>query len=69
MIDPDNREDGFYWISIDGQEVEVAQWQAEWGYWLVAGSGTPVSDERSIRLVVLSDLLRPPAIPARQAAE
>jgi hypothetical protein len=59
MVDPDHREDGFYWISIDGQEVEVAHWQAEWGQWLVAGSGTPLSDDLAARVVV-----PPPASPA-----
>lgn len=69
MTDPDDREAGFYWISIDGQEVEVAQWLAEWSHWLVAGSGTPLSDEVSASVVVLSDLLPPPVIPAsRQVA-
>jgi hypothetical protein len=29
MTNLDDRESGFYWISIGGQEVEVAQWQAE----------------------------------------
>jgi hypothetical protein len=29
MTNLDDREPGFYWISIGGQEVEVAQWQAE----------------------------------------
>jgi hypothetical protein len=69
MISLDDRETGFYWISIDGLEVEVAQWQAEWSQWLVAGSGTPLSDELATRLTVLSDMLPPPAIPAsRQVA-
>ena len=35
MTDPDNRETGFYWICIGGQEPEIAQWQAEWDQWLV----------------------------------
>ncbi len=43
MSDPDHREAGFYWICIDGQEAEVAQWQAEWEQWLVAGSAKPLS--------------------------
>jgi hypothetical protein len=70
MTDLDDREAGFYWISIGGQEAEVAQWQTEWGRWLVTGSGTPLSDEVSAHVVMLSDLLRPPAIlESRQAAE
>ena len=69
MTDPDDRADGFYWISIDGQEVEVAQWQTEWSRWLVAGSGMPLSDEWSTRVMVLSKRLPPPAVPvSRQAA-
>ena len=44
MADPDDRDAGFYWISIDGQEVEVAQWQSEWSRWLVTGSTQPLSD-------------------------
>jgi hypothetical protein len=69
MTNLDDREAGFYWISIGGQEVEVAQWQAEWNQWLVAGSGQPLPDELSALVTVLSDLLPPPTIPAsRQAA-
>ena len=66
MLDQDDRAAGFYWICIDGQEAEVAQWQAEWGRWLVAGSGKPLSDERASRVIVLSDCLPVPAIPAFQ---
>jgi hypothetical protein len=61
MPDPD-LEDGFYWISIDGQEAEVAQWQIEWSQWLVAGCTRPLSDERSTRITVLSKRLLPPVI-------
>ncbi len=69
MTNLDDREAGFYWISIDGQEVEVAQWQAEWSQWLVAGSGTPLPDQLFALVTVLSDLLPPPTIPAsRQPA-
>jgi hypothetical protein len=69
MTDPDDREAGFYWISIDGQEVEVAQWQTEWSRWLVTGSGMPLADEWSGRVLVLSDRLPPPAVlVSRQAA-
>ena len=64
MSDPDYREAGFYWVCIDGQEVEVAQWQAEWEQWLVAGSAKPLSYERASRVMVLSDRLSPPAFPA-----
>lgn len=66
MPDPDDRDAGFYWICMDGQEAEVAQWQVEWGQWLVTGSGKPLSDERASRVVVLSDCLTAPAIPAFQ---
>jgi hypothetical protein len=71
MPDPDELEDGFYWISVDGQEVEVAQWQVEWGQWLVAGSTTPLPDGWPTRLTVLSDRLSPPPIstPHSTAAE
>jgi hypothetical protein len=64
MTNPDDRDAGFYWISIDGQEVEVAQWQTEWGRWLVTGSSLPLSDAISAHVVVLSDLLPPPLVPA-----
>ena len=64
MSDPDYREAGFYWVCIDGQEAEVAQWQAEWEQWLVAGSAKPLSDQRGSRVIVLSDRLAAPAIPA-----
>jgi hypothetical protein len=64
MPDPDDREAGFYWISIDGQEAEVAQWQVEWERWLVAGSTKPLSDEKASRVIVLSDRLTAPAMPA-----
>ena len=66
MPDPDHREAGFYWVCIDGQEAEVAQWQAEWEQWLVAGSTKPLSDERAQRVIVLSDRLPVPAISASQ---
>lgn len=69
MTNLGDRESGFYWISIDGQEIEVAQWQAEWNQWLVAGSGAPLPDELSAVVTVLSDLLPPPIVPgSRQAA-
>jgi hypothetical protein len=66
MPDPDHREAGFYWVCIDGQEAEVAQWQAEWERWLVTGNAKPLSDERASRVIVLSDCLSVPAIPASQ---
>jgi hypothetical protein len=61
MADPDNREAGFYWISIGGQEPEVAQWQTEWGQWLVTGSTLPLADVLASEVVVLSDMLSWPA--------
>jgi hypothetical protein len=64
MTNLDDREAGFYWISIDGQEVEVAQWQAEWGQWLVTGSGMPLPDGLSALVTVLSNVLPPPTMPA-----
>ncbi|MBL6458988.1 hypothetical protein JMJ55_27025 [Belnapia sp. T6] len=64
MIDPDDREAGFYWISIGGQEPEVAQWQSEWCQWLVTGRERPLSDARSMEVVVLSSVLAPPALTA-----
>jgi hypothetical protein len=67
MTDPDDREAGFYWISIGGQEPEVAQWQTEWCQWLVAGRETPLSDVRAMDLVVLSGMLPPPALTAPAA--
>jgi len=62
MPDPDHREDGFYWISVDGQQAEVAQWQVEWGQWLVAGSTRPLPDGCATHVTVLSDRLSPPAM-------
>lgn len=60
MSDPEDRTDGFYWIRIGEQEAEVAQWQAEWVQWLVAGRSRPLSNIQALRLVVLSDRLVPP---------
>jgi hypothetical protein len=60
--DLDHLEDGFYWISINGQAAEVAQWQLEWGQWLVAGSTRPLQDDWPTRVMVLSDRLSPAAI-------
>src|SRR4051794_922730 len=67
MADSDDREDGFYWIRIDSQEAEVAQWQSEWGQWLVAGSAMPLSDAWSSRVTVLSERLSPPGMDSWQA--
>jgi hypothetical protein len=67
MPDPD-LEDGFYWISIDGQEAEVAQWQVEWSQWLVAGCTRPLSDAWSTRITVLSERLSPPTISGSRSA-
>jgi hypothetical protein len=61
MIYPDDREAGFYWISINGQEAEVAQWQSEWETWLVTGRAQPLTDEVGIKVEVLSACLTPPA--------
>jgi hypothetical protein len=68
MPDLDELEDGFYWISIDGQQAEVAQWQVEWSQWLVAGCTKPLADDLSTRVVVLSDRLPPPTTPASRSA-
>jgi hypothetical protein len=62
MTDPDDREAGFYWISIDGQEPEVAQWQNEWGQWLVTGHKMPLTDALATKVVVLSDMLPVPVV-------
>jgi hypothetical protein len=64
MTDPDTRETGFFWIRIGDQEPEVAQWQAEWDQWLVTGLALPLSDLRAAEVVVLSEMLVPPAITA-----
>jgi hypothetical protein len=68
MIDPDDREAGFYWISLDGQEAEVAQWQGEWNTWLLMGRARPLTDEQSAHLIVLSACLAPPH-PARRSSQ
>jgi hypothetical protein len=65
MSEADHREDGFYWISVDGLELEVAHWQSEWSQWLVAGAKLPLHD--AARVSVLSDRLSPPALPAFQS--
>lgn len=65
MTDPDDREDGFYWISIDGRAAEVAQWQAEWNAWLAMGRAQPLTDEHCVDLTVLGACLAPPQ-PARR---
>ena len=64
MIEADDREEGFYWISIDGQEAEVALWQMEWQQWLVTGHGQPLPDSITSTVVVLSEELPSPALPA-----
>ena len=66
MNDPADREPGFYWISINGQQAEVAQWQAEWDQWFVTGHSMSLSDELAAFVVVLSDLLSPPRTPEAQ---
>lgn len=63
MSDADARETGYFWIRIGNQEPEVAQWQAEWGQWLVTGLGLPLPDYRAAEVVVLSEMLPPPAVP------
>lgn len=60
MSNADDRQAGFYWIIIDGQEAEVAQWQEEWAVWLVTGRLEPLTDELCINLKVLSPCLVPP---------
>jgi hypothetical protein len=67
MADPEDRDAGFYWISIDGQEVEVAQWQSEWSQWLVTGSTGPLSDAVSAHVVVLSEALPVPVVTMARA--
>jgi hypothetical protein len=66
MADPEDREAGFYWISIDGQEAEVAQWQTEWSRWLVTGTSQALSDTVSAHVVVLSEALPPPTAALRR---
>ena len=61
MRDPDDRENGFYWIRIGDQEPEVAQWQAEWVQWLVAGRSQPLPDLHALMVIVLSERLLPPS--------
>ncbi|RYJ04157.1 MAG: hypothetical protein EON47_01445 [Acetobacteraceae bacterium] len=67
MADPEDRDAGFYWISIDGQEVEVAQWQSEWSQWLVTGSTEPLSDAVSAHVLVLSEALPVPVVDMARA--
>lgn len=59
MTDPDDRENGFYWIRIGDQEAEVAQWQVEWVQWLVAGRSQPLSDLHSLKVTGVSSPPRP----------
>lgn len=63
MNGPDDREAGFYWISIGGQTPEVAQWHTEWGQWLVTGSTFPLADVLASEVEMLSDMLPPPSHP------
>ena len=49
MIDLDDREAGFYWISVGGQAAEVALWHLEWTSWLVVGQDQPLTDDASHR--------------------
>jgi hypothetical protein len=60
MVDPDDREAGFYWISVGGQAAEVALWQLEWTSWLVVGQELPLTDDVAIDVRVLSARLAPP---------
>ena len=60
MIDPDDREAGFYWISVGGRAAEVALWHLEWTSWLVVGQDLPLTDDAAIDLQVLSACLVPP---------
>ena len=62
MSNHNDRETGFYWICIGGQEPEIAQWQREWDQWFVIGSELPLSDVSSAAIVVMSDLLLPPPV-------
>jgi hypothetical protein len=66
MGNPDELETGFYWIHIGQQEPEVAQWQSEWGQWLVTGRDLPLSDDLSTEVVVLGGPLIPPPCPRPQ---
>ena len=69
MPDPDDdREAGFYWISIGSLAAEVAQWETEGTRWLVIGSDMWLSDLRAADLIVLSDRLPPPALHAISTA-
>jgi hypothetical protein len=61
MHDPNDREAGFYWISIGGQTPEVAQWHTELGQWLVTGNLQPLTDAVALEVEVLSDMLPLPA--------
>jgi hypothetical protein len=63
MTDPDDREDGFYWISVGGQAAEVAQWQLEWTSWLVVGGDLPLTDAEAMDVRVLSACLVQPPTP------
>ena len=65
MVDFEDREAGFYWISINGEAAEVAQWQAEWSAWLLVGRMLPLSEELGSEVEVLSPCLAPPQ-PARK---
>ena len=61
MIDPYDRDTGFYWISINGQAAEVAQWHVEWAAWLLAGRTQMLTDEVGAEVQVLSACLKPPS--------
>lgn len=61
MTDPNDRDDGFYWISVGDQAVEVAQWHVEWSAWLVVGRTQPLTDAEAMDVQVLgARLVMPP---------
>jgi hypothetical protein len=66
MVNLEDREAGFYWISINGEAAEVAKWQTEWGAWLLVGRMLPLTDELGSEVEVLGPCLVPPPQPARK---
>jgi hypothetical protein len=57
------RKEGFYWVSFNGGEPEVWQWNVYYeGYavWNQPGWDVPIDDDHDI--VVLSDRIVPPKV-------
>ena len=48
MHHPDKRENGFYWISINDEAIEIAQWRNESHDWLIFESELPLRTDETV---------------------